>query len=198
MQPERGLVVALNICQAPCVARCVCPFLASGLGTSHLQDRFQALATLRQVFSWFPEPVKRQTQTQRPFRMVMGDQPIESRSEIVVVDIAQSQPVCPFRGRERRVAFFGQYHAVGGVRPLSCLFLPAGSQPLQPILPNGLEHRKASLSILLFGLLQQALVQQRPHPFPHVNLEVLSRVADSLSCFERASARKNRNPSEQL
>ena len=67
------------------------------------------------------------------------------------------------------------------MRSLGYLLFPAGGQPVQPVLPNGFEHRKADLTIFLLDLLHEALIHQRRHPLQNVNLEVVSRVANSLN-----------------
>ena len=101
MHTESALIVALNTCQTPCVPCCDRPRPGSRLRALHPQDGFQPIATLDEVFPRLPKPIEGQRQAHRPLGIVSSDQPIESRSQIVMLGIAQLQPARPFWRRER-------------------------------------------------------------------------------------------------
>src|ERR1035438_1896617 len=176
-----------------------------------VQELSQPFAPLGQVLAPFPELKQRAAQAKAPVRFPMLDQPIESRPEVVVLDLelvepfrsVLDRPLCGIlRSAESpaplRSVVLREDDAVGGMRSPRQGLLPARRQPLQTIFTNRFEHDEAGLSGGWLDLLQQALVHQRVDPLEQVEPEVAFRVADRLRCLERAPPDEDRKPSEEL
>src|SRR5437763_9301404 len=77
-------------------------------------------------------------------------------------------------------------------------FEPSTSlEDLQRILPNRLKHPQTWLFPLLFGLLQQALLDERGHALESLPRMITRCFTDGLDCFEGAAVDKDRQSSKE-
>src|SRR5579883_3608572 len=150
------------------------------------------------MFAHVPKTGQSHAKTKRPIKVPCLKQPIQSRSEIIMLDIATSQPSGAFWFAQLGIAFFGQYQSVSRMSTLGGLLLSAFAQPFERILADGLQHPKACLVFTMLHGLDEAFVQQRRHEFERVRPEIAPRVAYRLGRFECAAAPKDTEPSKQF
>ncbi len=141
--------------------------------------------------------MQRRSETLRPLGMVAGDDIIERRTEVLVLDIAEHQPFVPLDRCSRCVALFCQHQAICGVCPSDRFAFTACSQRFQAVLADGLDHAEPGLVVMTY-LAQQALVRQRGDAVLQLTAQVPLRVAHSLCPLQGASAGEDREPPEQL
>src|ERR1041385_6707632 len=103
---------------------------------------------------------------------------MESRTKMVMLDIAPLQPAGALGLSEVRVSFLRQHQAIGRMAAPRCLLLSAVAEALQAILPNCFEHPKTGFVLAVLGLLDQALVEQGGHHVEDFGSEIVTRIAD--------------------
>src|SRR5258708_17174287 len=97
---------------------------------------------------------------------------------------------------ELRLGLLCQCKIVRSVSSTRGLLFPACGKHLQPILADGLQHRKARLLAISLGSLQQALVQKEGHPFQHVCVCVGDRGGPRFDRLEGPPTHEDREPTK--
>src|SRR5258708_34930951 len=81
---------------------------------------------------------------------------------------------------------------------LSCLQFPTGSEHLQPILANRLQHAKSWFLSVLLCLLHQALVDERSDPLQYLPWLVTQSSIERIYCLQSSSTHKNGQPPDEV
>ncbi len=105
------------------------------------------------MFPHFPELKQRDAKPKTPLDIRTGNQPIESRAKIVVLDITQRQPGRTFGLGEVGVSFLRHHQAIGRMSAARGPLLTAVAEALQAILANGFEHPKTRFVVATLRLL---------------------------------------------
>ena len=119
-------------------------------------------------------------------------------AEVVVLDVAASQPGLAVRRGHLEVFFLGDDEHVGRMGPRRGIGLARGDQLLAAVLAERFEHHEAQLAFLRGPLHEQAVVHERRDAVQHVDAKVFERIADSLRGFERAASGEDRQTAEEL
>ena len=195
---QRGVEIALDVgehggaVERACAqtGRCCC----SGQG-QHLRER---LATLGEMIALLPESEQRRAQPECPLGIAAANQPMAGGAEVVVLDVAASQPRFAVRRGHLEVFFLGDDEHVRRMCPRRGIGLARGEQLLTAVLAERFEHHEAQLAFLRGPLHEQAVVHERRDAVQHVDTKIFERIADSLGGFERAAAGEDRQTAEEL
>src|SRR6266700_8397803 len=97
-----------------------------------------------------------------------------------------------------RPCLLSHMQIVGCVCLLCCCQLSRCLQALASIFADGLQQLEAWLLLLLLGLLDQALVQERGHSFQYIHPRFTLTLVDCFGCFKCATSYKDREPAEEV
>ncbi len=192
-----AVVIGLDVGQHACAVQRACPKAGRRRGARHAEHSRQRLASLGEMVPLLPEPEERRTEPQRPLDVARGDQIPDGGAEIVVLDVAASQPRFAFGRAHLERLFLGEDEHVRGVRALGRRGLAMLEQPLPAVLPERLEHDEARLAVVGRPLDEQAVVDERGDAVQDVDAQVLAGVADGLRRLERAASGEDRQAAKE-
>src|SRR5262245_4641322 len=108
-----------------------------------------------------PEPPECPGNAQPYLGLTCGFAPGQRGAHVIMIGLQSLDPALLIRPLERQCPVLRELHIVMRVPSTQCLYLAMLCQPLQRVLADGFQHRKARLTIRPRLATQQALVDQR-------------------------------------
>ena len=166
--------VPLQMDQEATVAKSFCPPRRLLDGARQLQQAVHPFPTFRQQRPRLPERDQGGGQPDAPRKLLLFNQPLVRCAIIGVLHVAATHPLGLFPATQA-IAFFGEYHAIRGMRAASQLAVVAGSQPLLRIFSNRFQLADTVWIAVIHDnehvLLDEA-VQQILHTSPQIGEDV--------------------------
>ena len=150
--------------------------------------------SLLKVAAPVPEPVQCSGQAQFLLHPARTMQPLAGGAQVIVIRLQPVQPPDLLGSTEPRHGSFGEPQKVGRVAGMGDRRFADGSQLLQRVFTDGLQHRDAWLAIGVRKLADQAVFDKRGYICEHVG--PLRCAAHHLERFQRRATNKYSEPGE--
>ena len=112
------------------------------------------------MIALLPESEQRRAQPERPLGIAAANQPVAGGAEVVVLDVAASEPGLALRGGHLGFLFLGKDEHVRRMRPRRGVGLARGDQLLAAVFAERFEHQETQLAFLRGPLHEQAVVHE--------------------------------------